>query len=269
VPDHQRLPPEPGGALPHVGGYRRVLPVSLERLFENALDWEHLPYVHAARFASIRCIDAGPWGWRAAVTDSDGRSQLVELRLDRSIRRWITRVLEGSGAGAEVWTQAAPMGEQRVDIVVDFFVPGVAVADRRRVGEAYAALYEELYDDDVAMMVERQRQLDRRMGGVRAEDRVMVLGDLRSLELPHAFRLGGRDYVLVRAEDELFAFPRQCPHQLGPLSDGPVHGATVTCPWHGYRFDLRSGENLSGQSCRLEHRPTVMIDSAGVVSAAV
>ena len=45
-----------------------MLPVSLERLYENALDWEHLPHLHQSSFASITCEAAGPWGWRAVTT---------------------------------------------------------------------------------------------------------------------------------------------------------------------------------------------------------
>jgi len=45
MPDHETYPPFPSSRLPHVGTYRRVLPVSLVRMYENALDWEHLPFV--------------------------------------------------------------------------------------------------------------------------------------------------------------------------------------------------------------------------------
>ena len=50
MPDHAYQPPQPGSVVPHVGTYRRVLPVNLERMFENALDWEHLPHLHSSSF---------------------------------------------------------------------------------------------------------------------------------------------------------------------------------------------------------------------------
>ena len=53
--------------VPHVGTYRRELPVSIDRLYENAIDWEHLPYLHRTSFARIECQDAGSWGFRARV----------------------------------------------------------------------------------------------------------------------------------------------------------------------------------------------------------
>ena len=36
----------------HVGSYRRRLPVSLVRMYENALDWEHLPHLHESSFSA-------------------------------------------------------------------------------------------------------------------------------------------------------------------------------------------------------------------------
>ena len=57
--------------VPHVGQYRRRMPVSLTRMYENALDWEHLPWLHSTSFRSIDCIESGDWGWRAKATLAD------------------------------------------------------------------------------------------------------------------------------------------------------------------------------------------------------
>src|SRR5262249_43833450 len=51
----------------------------------------------------------------------------------------------------------------------------------------------------------------------------------------------GRDVALFRRGDEVFAIGAECPHQGGFLSDGWVEGDIVTCPLHGWEFDLRSG----------------------------
>ena len=50
MPDHEIIQAFPSSQLPHVGTYRRVLPVSLVRMYENTLDWEHLPHVHESSF---------------------------------------------------------------------------------------------------------------------------------------------------------------------------------------------------------------------------
>jgi len=266
MPDHEFVAAFPASALPHVGTYRRVLPVNLTRMYENALDWAHLPYVHESSFAAIDCIDAGAWGWRARTVAASGDESVIELRLDRACRRWITRTLEGRNAGAEIWTHAFPIGEQRVDIVVDFFVPEVVRESRDKVGRAFAALYARLYDEDVAMMVERQQQLDRRLERAGEAERQIVLGPRAALELPMRVTVADRDFVLAEASGELVVYPAHCPHQLGPLP-APVDG-TVTCPWHGYRFDVTSGECLTGQPCRLSERPRLEIREDRVVLSA-
>ncbi|MGR3813362.1 MAG: nitrite reductase small subunit NirD [Cognatishimia activa] len=48
--------------------------------------------------------------------------------------------------------------------------------------------------------------------------------------------------VFRTAEDEVFATSDRCPHKGGPLSEGIVHGTSVTCPLHNWVFDLNSGE---------------------------
>jgi len=112
--------------LDHVGSYRRRLPVSLDRMYENALDWQHLPHQHSSSFSDIQCHSSGAWGWRATVVSgrgADASSSVLELRLDREARRWITRNLEGPNAGAEIWTHVFEVAERVLDIVVDFFCP--------------------------------------------------------------------------------------------------------------------------------------------------
>ena len=42
-------------------------------------------------------------------------------------------------------------------------------------------------------------------------------------------------------EGEYHAISNTCPHQGGPLGEGHLEGNTVTCPWHAWNFDVRSG----------------------------
>ena len=37
-----------------------------------------------------------------------------------------------------------------------------------------------------------------------------------------------------------------CPHQGGPLAEGLLEGTTVTCPWHGWQFDVCTGKTPLG-----------------------
>lgn len=50
--------------------------------------------------------------------------------------------------------------------------------------------------------------------------------------------------VFRTADDKVFALRDACPHKGGPLSQGIVHGTSVTCPLHNWKIDLASGEAL-------------------------
>lgn len=54
----------------------------------------------------------------------------------------------------------------------------------------------------------------------------------------------GRVAVFRTQGDRYFALDDRCPHRGGPLSEGIVHGAVVTCPLHGWVIDLESGRAM-------------------------
>lgn len=247
--------------MDHVGTYRRTLPVSLDRMYENALDWEHLPHLHGSSFQAIQCLDSGAWGWRAKVTGLNGGDSVLQLSLDRDCRRWITRNLEGPNEGAEIWTHVFVETPNQLDIVVDFFVPGVAVHAREKVGRAFARQYETLYDEDVWMMTERQRQIDRRMQPRRNEDR-LVLAIPAASDLPLQVELSGQQFMLNQCAGEWVVYPAVCPHQMGPLTSDLSAAGEVRCPWHGYTFDVKSGDCTSGGSCRFGQVPGIVESSS-------
>ncbi|THD83804.1 nitrite reductase small subunit NirD [Aliigemmobacter aestuarii] len=47
--------------------------------------------------------------------------------------------------------------------------------------------------------------------------------------------------IFRTADDQVFAIDDRCPHKAGPLSEGIVHGTSVTCPLHAMVFDLATG----------------------------
>lgn len=51
----------------------------------------------------------------------------------------------------------------------------------------------------------------------------------------------GRIGVFRTADDRVFAIEDHCPHKGGPLSQGIVHGASVTCPLHNWVISLETG----------------------------
>ncbi len=56
----------------------------------------------------------------------------------------------------------------------------------------------------------------------------------------------GRVYALFNIDGVISAIDGICPHQGGPLAEGHLQGTTVTCPWHGWQFDVQSGKTPMG-----------------------
>ena len=59
-----------------------------------------------------------------------------------------------------------------------------------------------------------------------------------------AFNVEGQRIALFNVQGTYYAIADTCTHDGGPLSEGQVQGSTVTCPWHGAEFDLKSGAVL-------------------------
>ncbi len=72
--------------------------------------------------------------------------------------------------------------------------------------------------------------------------KVCELGDIPLLGSRVVQTARGDIAVFRTAGDEVFALHDRCPHKGGPLSQGIVAGTTVTCPLHGWKIGLRSGE---------------------------
>ena len=51
--------------------------------------------------------------------------------------------------------------------------------------------------------------------------------------------------VLFHVGGEFYALDDVCTHDGGPLGEGPVEDHTVTCPRHGAKFDIRTGQALT------------------------
>ena len=72
--------------------------------------------------------------------------------------------------------------------------------------------------------------------------------------------------IFRNSEDEIFALRDQCPHKKGPLSQGIVHGASVTCPLHGWVISLQSGA-AQGLDIGCTPRFTVKLEAGRVFLA--
>ena len=52
---------------------------------------------------------------------------------------------------------------------------------------------------------------------------------------------GGKTMALFRQGGNFYAIDNTCLHQGGPLGEGELNSKVVTCPWHGWQYDIASG----------------------------
>jgi nitrite reductase/ring-hydroxylating ferredoxin subunit len=69
----------------------------------------------------------------------------------------------------------------------------------------------------------------------------------------------GRRLAIFKANGGYFALANNCLHRGGPLSEGELNDYTVTCPWHGWKYDVRTGAfdiipTLKVKSYRVEEK---------------
>lgn len=249
------------------GVYEREVAARVEDVWENVFDWEHLPWLHAQAFASIDPRATGDWGWCAEVGFPGGARAEIELVADRAAGRYVARTLSGAGAPGEIWTTLVEQGPGTTAVRVEFAVaPGPADA-LERIGRGAVALYAALWDQDEGMI--RRRAAAR---AARARERtrsepeeiVVELGDWSALRrrLPVVVDVGGDRFRIVEQGGGPVAHSVECPHWLGPLDACPVEAGIVTCPWHGYRFDVATGRSVDGRGLRLRPAPPVEVDPA-------
>jgi nitrite reductase (NADH) small subunit/3-phenylpropionate/trans-cinnamate dioxygenase ferredoxin subunit len=53
--------------------------------------------------------------------------------------------------------------------------------------------------------------------------------------------IGGKAVALFNCDGQFYAIENACKHRGGPLAEGSVSGTSVTCPWHGWEYDVTSG----------------------------
>src|SRR5262249_55279376 len=57
-------------------------------------------------------------------------------------------------------------------------------------------------------------------------------------------RVGEREIALFNVDGAIYALDAQCPHRGGPLGEGTMKDGHITCPLHGWEFDLKTGACL-------------------------
>jgi len=64
--------------------------------------------------------------------------------------------------------------------------------------------------------------------------------------------VAGHVVALFNVDGTFHALSNTCLHRGGPVGEGELDGEVVTCPWHGWQYDVRSGENVVNPLARLK-----------------
>lgn len=72
-------------------------------------------------------------------------------------------------------------------------------------------------------------------------EKVAALGDLYD-DTGTVVTVNDNELALFRVEDRVYAIDNECPHRQGPLGEGDLEGEIVTCPFHAWQVNVRTGE---------------------------
>jgi nitrite reductase (NADH) small subunit len=64
--------------------------------------------------------------------------------------------------------------------------------------------------------------------------------------------VGGKTVAVFNCDGTFYAIDNTCKHRGGPLGEGAVSGTTVTCPWHGWEYDVASGACQTDPSTKVQ-----------------
>lgn len=100
------------------------------------------------------------------------------------------------------------------------------------------------------------------------EQNVASLADLVEGEV-RAFEVNGAAVVLCLHEGEICALHGICTHEDLPLDGGTVEDGVLTCPWHGARYDVRTGRVLALPAVRPLRVYRSRVDGSGRIHVEV
>jgi nitrite reductase/ring-hydroxylating ferredoxin subunit len=207
-----------------VGQLTREIGLRAQLVVEDELDWEHLPHTHASTFSAISLICADRNGWEANVVLRDGPGIRMTVRLDPDHLGYVNATFDDDGTeNGRTVVRFEPLDRDRCRMQMHFFVPERADLDKAATHAFYVAVWNRIIDEDIPKMIHHDHAL-REGPKLRKERRKATLADGTICEVPV-----------------------YCPHQTLPLQCEPDADGIMTCPWHGYRFDARTGRCVSGK----------------------
>lgn len=81
--------------------------------------------------------------------------------------------------------------------------------------------------------------------------RVASVNDLKPGE-NKVVNANGTEVALFNVDGEFFAINNTCLHRGGPLGEGMLEGDIVACPWHGWRYNVKTGQNAMMPTAKVQ-----------------
>lgn len=63
--------------------------------------------------------------------------------------------------------------------------------------------------------------------------------------------VNGKTVAVFNVDGAFHVIDNTCLHRGGPLGEGEVEGSVVTCPWHGWQYDMTTGVCLKNPSAKV------------------
>ena len=94
--------------------------------------------------------------------------------------------------------------------------------------------------------------------------KVADTGDIPSSQMK-TVEVNGEKICVVNVEGKYYAIGNVCTHEGGPLADGTLEGYDVECPWHGSKFDVRTGKVTNPPADTPEPSYEVKVEGSNVL----
>ena len=63
--------------------------------------------------------------------------------------------------------------------------------------------------------------------------------------------IGGKGIAVFNVDGTFYAIDDTCLHRGGPLGEGELEGNVVTCPWHGWQYDVKTGASITNPAAKV------------------
>ncbi len=236
---------------------------SAERMIENVMDWEHLPFVHAETFTSVEYLEGGPNWFRTRLGYVSGEVGITVVTVAEEGDQWTVALEEGPEKGLVLHNVMTKVTPRRIWLDISVYVPELPPneAARKALFYFHRRQLELIFAQDSEMTAGRQDVLDRtraRWGLVPGA----TLGTVESVRarVPFFVTAEGRRYWVWHDGEALALAAADCPHNGGLLPCPARDGSERRCPWHGYTFD-NEGKSTDGRGLRT--RPRMRLEQVG------